>query len=204
MSYLIWSSSQHVDQISGGKLTHVTQFCYKADVEDYIRSLSIRSAFFSPGSFMQNFHGEMKPQPSHAGDGTYVLANIVAESTEMPFIDIEGDTGKFVGAVLAEPDKYEGKVLSAATKLYSYLEIVEALSKTTGKTVVYKQLPVDMFKSFLPPHFDVELVEMFQLCGDYGYYGPDQREKVEWSAKQVRGKLATLEEYLRRHPVALE
>ena len=28
----------------------------------------------------------------------------------MPLIDAVGDTGKFVGAILGEPDRYEGKV----------------------------------------------------------------------------------------------
>jgi uncharacterized protein YbjT (DUF2867 family) len=41
-----------VDRITGGKYQHVEHFDSKAEVEDYIRALPIKSAFFAPGSFM--------------------------------------------------------------------------------------------------------------------------------------------------------
>ncbi|KAF2094147.1 NmrA family transcriptional regulator [Rhizodiscina lignyota] len=203
VKYLLFSTSQRVDKISNGKLQNVTHFTFKARIEDYIRTLPIKSSFYSPGSFMQNFLGNQKPKPSPSGDGSYAVSCIYPESTEVPLIDID-DTGKFIGAILADPDKYEGKVLSAADKLYNYSEIVSTLSKATGKNVVYKQLPVEVFKSSMPPGFNVELVEMFQLFGDYGYYGEGQKEKVEWSANQARGKLTSLEEFFKKHPLTLE
>ena len=39
---------------------------------------------------------------------------------------------------------------------------------------------------------------------DFGYYGAETSPKVEWSAKNARGKLTTLEEYLKENPVKLE
>jgi hypothetical protein len=58
-------------------------------------------------------------------------------------------------------------------------------------------------KGYLPPSFDQELLEMFILIRDYGYYGKDQKELVRWGAKQAKGKLTTLEEYLTKNPVQL-
>ena len=127
----------NVTKITDGKLKCVTQFDVKAEIEEYIRSLPIRSAFYAPGSFMQNFHTQMKPHPS--GDGTYVISNIFKPETKIPFIDIVGDTGKFIAPILEEPDKYEDKVFYAAVKLYSLEEVTRALSAVTGKIVNYKR-----------------------------------------------------------------
>ncbi|RYO76312.1 hypothetical protein DL766_009963 [Monosporascus sp. MC13-8B] len=64
----------------------------------------------------------------------------------MPLIDAVGDTGKFIGAILAEPDKYEGKTFCAATAFYCLEEIAAIMSKTPGRTVVYNQIPLEDFK----------------------------------------------------------
>ena len=61
----------------------------------------------------------------------------------MPLIAAVDDGGKFVGAILAEPDKYEGKTFCAATAFYSGEEIAAALSRSTGQKVVYKQVLVE-------------------------------------------------------------
>ena len=202
VKYFIFSSLTNGGKMSGGKIQKLAHFDVKAEIEDYIRAQPMKSAFFAPGSFMQNFNHFMGPRP--AGDGTFAIANFVKPETQLPLIDTADDSGKYVGAILAEPDKYEGKVFSAATSLYSYSEIVEAMSKSTGKTVNYKQLPLDVWKSFLPAESADYLVDMFLWIQDYGYYGPESKELVEWTAKQARGKLTTLEEYLVKSPLHLQ
>ncbi|KAI9754394.1 MAG: hypothetical protein M4579_004732 [Chaenotheca gracillima] len=201
--YFIFSTLSNAGEISGGKYATVEHFDGKAEVEAYIRTLPIKSAFFAPGSFMQNFTNMMMtPQPM--GDGTYAIANVVTPQTQLPLIEITADTGKYVGAILAEPDKYEGKVFAAATKLYSFEEIVEAMSKATGKTVKYNQLPESVMRGFLPPAAAEDLIQMFYWFQDYGYYGPQSKELIEWAAQNARGKLTTLEEYLVKNPLVLQ
>ena len=201
VSYFIFSTLPHAGKISGGKLQKLDHFDAKAEVEEYIRNLPIKSAFFAPGSFMQNFGEMMAPHP--VGDGTYALYNFVKPETQLPLIDTTGDTGKYVGAILADPEMYEGKVFSAATRLYSFDEIVQTMSKTSGKTVKYNKLPESVFRGFLPPESADHLIEMFLFIEDYGYYGPETKELVEHTAKQARGKLTTLEEYLVKSPLHL-
>jgi uncharacterized protein YbjT (DUF2867 family) len=202
--YIIWSTVPHAGKLSGGKLQRVSHFDVKAEVEEYIRGLPIKSAFLSPSSFMQNFHTSMAPRPVD-GEDVYAITNLLKPSTELPLIDIAGDTGKFVGAILAEPDRYEGVVLAAATALYTLDEIAQAMSEATGKRVVYRQVDDDVLRGFMPsPQFADAMVEMMQLFRDFGYYGPRQRELVEWSAQQARGKLTTLAEYLAKHPLNLQ
>ena len=199
--YLIYSTLPHAGKISSGKCRKMDHFDGKAEVEAYIRTLPIKSAFFAPGTFMQNFGATMRPFP--AGDGTYALSNSIKPETQLPLIDIAADTGKFVGAVLAEPEKYEGKVLCAATGLYSLDEIVRAMGKATGKTVKYNRLPESTFRGFLPPPLADHLIDMFSYFEGYGYFGPQTGEKVAWAAEQARGRLTTLDAYFAKSPLQL-
>ncbi|KAG0286496.1 hypothetical protein BGZ98_005056, partial [Dissophora globulifera] len=72
------------------------------------------------------------------------------------------------------------------------------MSKATGKTVKYHQLTAEVFKSFFPPGFGDTVVSVLQYIQDYGYYGPQSVELVEWSAQNARGKLSTFDEFLAR------
>jgi uncharacterized protein YbjT (DUF2867 family) len=70
VEYLIFSTLPHTGKVSGGKYPKFEAFESKAEVEEYIRTLPIKSAFFAPGSFMQNFGSNMAPHPT--SDGTYI------------------------------------------------------------------------------------------------------------------------------------
>ncbi|MCJ1394923.1 hypothetical protein MMC18_007803 [Xylographa bjoerkii] len=203
--YIIFSTLPAVKEISGGKYTKVTPFDAKAKVEQHIRGLPIKSAFYFPGYFMENFQSQTFFAPRQAPDGTWVMAYHISPKTKFPLIDAVGDTGKFVGAILAEPDKYEGKTFCAATALYSLKEIVAIMSKATGKTVVYKQISLEDFKKNLS--FLVDLVDIFAEAFSYeeesGLFGPDSENLVAWAAENARGRLSTFEEYLEAHPLQL-
>ena len=205
IQYMIFSTLPHVTRISGGKYTKVAAFDAKAEIEDYIRTLPIKSAFFSPASFMQNFQRIMAPYPSD--NGTFVLARLVSPATQLPLIDTVGDAGKYVGAILADPDKYEGKVFCSASAVYTMTEIVDIMSKVYGKTVRYEQIPEEAFRQqlrFSGPYAE-GLIEMMLYQQDFGYYGPKTKELVAWAAENARGRVHTLEEYLKKNPlVALQ
>ncbi|KAI3327731.1 NAD(P)-binding protein [Xylariaceae sp. AK1471] len=208
VSYLIFSTLPHVEGGSGGKYTRVSGFDAKAEAEAYMRTLPLQTAFFAPGSFMQNWHSNMRPTPSPSGDddddGSYVVARHVSPATKLPLIDTLGDAGKFVGAVLASPSQYAGKTFCAATRLYSLSEICEILSRHTGKKVEYVQVSEEQFKGFLGghPYADV-LVDMMLYQQDFGYYGPETEDLVRWAVQNARGKVTTFEEYLEKNPLVL-
>lgn len=205
VDYMIFSTLPPVAEISGGKYTKVTPFDAKAKAEQYIRSLPIKSAFFCAGSFMENFQSQAFIAPRKASDGTWVLARNQSPKAKYPLIDAIGDSGKFVGAILAEPDKYEGKRFCAATALYSLEEIVDSLSKSAGEIIVYKEITSEEFKenlSALGPLADI-FVEAFRFYETPGYFGPDTEELVEWAVENARGQPSTLDEFLRDHPFRL-
>ena len=99
-----------VDKISGRA---VDMFHAKAELEDYIRYLPVNSAFVAPAFLflMQNYNENMTPRSDGNEIGAYVMATILALETEVPLFDGVEDSWKYVGAILAEPQTYEGKVL---------------------------------------------------------------------------------------------
>ncbi|RYP82900.1 hypothetical protein DL769_001509 [Monosporascus sp. CRB-8-3] len=184
VEYIIFSTLPSVRKISGGKYTKVTPFDAKAKAEQYIRGLHIKSAFYSPGSFMENFQSQTFLAPRQAPDGTWIMTRHTSPKKQMPLVDAVGDTGKFVGAILAEPDRYEGKTFCAATAFYSLEEIAAIMSQTTGQTVVYKQIPLEDFKRSLPFEADM-FVEGFSYYEEFDYFGPDAKNLVAWAAENA-------------------
>lgn len=202
VQYIIFSTLPSVTEISGGKYTKIVPFDAKAKAEQYIRGLPVNSAFYRPGSFMENFHSQPFWAPRQAPDGTWVISTHMSPQTRLPLIDAVGDSGKFVGAVLAEPEKFQGTTLSAATRLYSLEELAATMSKVTGQKVVYEQITPEEFAKQVPVMTEI-FVEAFQYYEEFGYFGPDSESLVAWAAENARGKLSTLEEFLEAHPPQL-
>lgn len=201
--YIIFSTLPAVKDLSGGKYANVTPFDAKAKAEQYIRGLPIKSAFVSLGFFMENFQSQPFLAPQKASDGTWILARPVPSKVRLPYIYSVPDTGRFVGTILAEPDKYEGKRFCAAAALYSLEEIAAIISKSTGKTVIYKQIPLDDFKKSLPFLPDL-WTDGYLFAEEYGgYFGLETEKSVAWAVKNVSGRLSTLEEYFGAHPLQL-
>lgn len=201
-TYIIFSTLPSATEVSGGKYTNIIHFEAKAKAEQYIRGLPIKSAFFAPGFFMENFQHLPFLVPRPASDGTWVISLINSPKTRIPMIDAVGDSGKFVGAILAEPDKYQGKTFCAATEFYSWEEAVAIMSKATGKVVKYKRVSVEEFTSTMPFMKDT-FAEALKFPEEFGLYGPDSEGMVAWSAENARGRLSTFEEFLEAHPLQL-
>ena len=202
VEFIIFSTLPSVKEISGGKYTKVVHFDAKAKVEQYIRGLRIKSAFYSPGVFMENFQSIPFMAPQKAPDGTWVIARHNSPEAQLAMINATGDVGKFVGTILAEPEKYKGKTLCAAVAFYSLTEVAAIMYKATGKTVVYKQISLEDFKNNLSFGQDI-FAEVFSFLEEFGYFGPNSEKLVGWAAGNARGKLTTFEEYLEAHPLQL-
>jgi len=202
VEYIIFSTLPPTSQISGGKYTLVAPFDAKAKVEEYIRGLPIKSAFYSPGFFMDNFVAQPFLSPRKESDGTWALVRHISGKTRLPYIDAVKNTGNFVGAILAEPEKYAGKTFCAAQAHYTLEEQAALISKTTGKTVVYKQVSAEEFKNSLPVMAEL-FTEAFTALEEFGYWGPGSEKLVAWAIENSRGALTTLEEYFQENPLQL-
>ncbi|KIW57614.1 hypothetical protein PV05_06153 [Exophiala xenobiotica] len=203
LDYIIFSTLPSCYDMSHGKYTAVTAFDAKAKGEKYIKTLPIKSAFLCAGFFMENFVTQPFLGPIPNGDGTYTLARNAPSTLKLPYVDATDDVGKFVNAILAEPDKYAGQTFYAAAGFYSLAEIATLLGKSSGKTITFKQVSDDEFRSSLPFMGDL-FAQGFACQAEYGYFGPGGEEKVDWATQNIRGKLTTLPEYLEKHPFSLE
>ncbi|KAK4502296.1 hypothetical protein PRZ48_005721 [Zasmidium cellare] len=202
VQYFIFSTLPSVRNISNGKYTRVVPFDVKAAAEEYIRGLPIKSAFFCPGSFMENFQSQTFVGPKQSSDGNWIFHRTHSPQTRYPLIAMNEDGGKFVGAILADPEKFEGKRLCAATDMYSFEEIVASLSKSAGETTQYKQVPDDEFIKDTPVMPEL-FAEYFHYWDEFGYYGPESESLVTWAAGNARGKLTSFDEFLRKNPFRL-
>jgi uncharacterized protein YbjT (DUF2867 family) len=205
VKHIIFSTLPSVSRISHGKYSKVTPFDAKAKGEEYIRGLPITATFYCPGSFMENFSSQpfLAPQKDPHTEDTWIMSRNMSPSTRMPLIDAVGDGGKFIGAILANPEKFQGKTICAASKLYSLEEMAVALSESSGKNIVYRQVSDEEFAEKLPPPAAAIFVDYFRYIEDYGYFGPGTGQLVAEAAANARGKLSTLEEYLKAHPYQL-
>ena len=198
--HLIWSTTPSAYSVSSGALKQVSHFDAKADVETYIRSLPIRHTFYAPGAFMQNFLGPFRPQPD--GHGGFVLIQFVKPETKIALLDVVNDTGKFVSAMLENPDAYDGKYVAAAGGVYSFQEAANIMSRASGKNVGYKQVPEEGWKANLPEIMKEEMAEMMKLFQDYGYYGDETDVLVQEGRMGINGT-TTFEEFVKQNLSAL-
>ncbi|PWY87213.1 NmrA family transcriptional regulator [Aspergillus sclerotioniger CBS 115572] len=196
--HIIFSTLPHVSKISNGKYTKVEYFDAKAEVEEYIRGLPIKSTFYAPGWFMQNFGGNMRPRTVEGADGKKVLVNVVGPGTKLPLIDPSRDTGVFLGGVLREPERWLGRVVQAAAEVYSYEEVAGMMSEVLGVEVQYQVVEREVFEGDLPPVFADRLVEMVRYIEEFGYFGPGTEEMVSRTVGETKDRLTTLREYLVR------
>ncbi|KAI9036622.1 hscarg dehydrogenase [Aspergillus affinis] len=214
--YLIYSTLPSIKRLSGGVLSGAGQWDGKSVVEEYIRGLPIKAAFICPGSFMENFHAALAPRrvPHHrtldydhadcGGDeGEYALTCFVSPTTKLPLIAVESDFGKWVAAMVADFERFEYRVVCAATRMYSLQEIVDIMSTVSGKRVVYNQVGKEAWGDALPPARRPYMLDMMQWFQDYGYFGEGTEGKVRAGREEAKVEVIELEEYLRRKPLVL-
>ncbi|PKX88875.1 NmrA family transcriptional regulator [Aspergillus novofumigatus IBT 16806] len=188
---IIFSTLPHVTKISGGR--------YQKSRGGRLRGLPIRSIFYCPVWFMQNFNQHIAPR--EMADGTLDIINIVSAETKLPLIDSYGHSGKFIAPVLAEPEKNTGQTLSAAEHFYSYQNIAKEMSKKWGKSIDYRLVLMKAFASKVGRVFGQRLIEMMLYFEEYGHYGPQGEEMIVQTAQTASDNLTNLEEYLGRNPL---
>ncbi|KAH8901331.1 NAD(P)-binding protein [Thozetella sp. PMI_491] len=199
VEYIIFSTLPSATEISGGKYTTVTLFDAKAKAEKHIRGLPIKSAFFSGGFFMENFLSKgFFLSPKQTSDGTWIISCHITAKTLLPYINSSEDTGKFLGAILAEPEKFEGKTLTGAVGLYSMEAVAAIMSKATGKTITYRKVSLESFKTTVPYASDM-WGDCLKFMEEFNYYGPNTNGLITWATENARGRLTTLEEFFDEH-----
>lgn len=203
IEYIIFSSLPSITDMSGGKYTLNHPFDAKAEGEKYIRTLPIKKAFVRLAFFLENITQVPLWQPAKDSEGNWVTSLQLSPQTRIPWIDSCSNTGSFVGAILAEPEKYDGVTFDAAEGFYSMEELVAIESKAWGKDIKYKQISPEEFAEKLPIMKDV-YVQAFHAGEEFGYFGPEGEKSVAWAKERARGRLVTPEEFFKANPLKLE
>lgn len=197
VNYIIYSTLPHANKFSNGEIS-VPHFDDKAMTEEYIRTLPVKSTFYCPAFFMQNFHTLMAPKAQQ--DGTFVLQVAVNGDTKVPMIDVEADTGNYVGAMLADPEKYYDKTVFAASELFTFNQVAQLISDVCGKSVAFEQVEDKHYLTFLPQAPREDIISMFKFYDAYGFYGPNTEELFKQIDKSPCVPLNTLSSLFKQHP----
>jgi uncharacterized protein YbjT (DUF2867 family) len=200
VEFIIFSTAVHCARLwENGP---VDQFDVKAEIEEYIRGLPLKSAFLAPGMFMSNFSTVMAPRKQD--NGSFLVVGVNDPETKIPLIETAADSGLYAVPLLLDPEGMNGKVMYAATKLYTFNEMTEIISKVSGETVRYQALPKEVLAGFMKEEMGARMVAMMSFIDEPGYYGPGTAEKVRETVGLVEGKLTTFEEFAGRYLTDLE
>ncbi|KAH6714136.1 NmrA family transcriptional regulator [Leptodontidium sp. MPI-SDFR-AT-0119] len=192
-SLLIWSSLPNATRISHGELSK-SHFNFKAEVEEYIRTLPIMSSFYIPGYYMQNMRHSLAKWTKQE-DGSQLIQKPWTSTTRIPLVDIR-DTGKYLAPILLNPEKYDGKRFISATGFYTPNQVIDIMMEVTGEKLSWIQLSLKDFASSLPAHFRDELTESARMLCEYDYYGPTGEKDLQWTLNQMDGTPTSFEKCL--------
>ena len=121
--------------------TGVPQFESKLIIEDYIRSIDIPYTILRPASFMSSFESSRETTIS-AGEFWGPLPPDLARVYIAP-----RDIGRFAAEAFDNPQEWLGTAYSIAGDRISYANIAAAMSRVSGTTIEYHQIPWDEYSA---------------------------------------------------------
>lgn len=192
VQHLIYSSILNITELSKGKLTGLSHFDGKADIEAYVRASGLSCTFVLVGFFMSNFFQFFSKQ----GDKYVLAVPMDPVKAQYPLIDTAEDVGKFVKAAITHHPSTEGRRILAAQDYYTAPQIMQEFTEVTGQKAEVVRVPEDTFKSFIPAPAAEEMLQNMQLLEDPGYYGG---ESLEPSLALLDEKPTTWKEFVAKN-----
>ncbi|AOM80941.1 NmrA family protein [Pedobacter steynii] len=196
VQHLVFSSLENVDKITEGK-KFAPHFTDKARIEEYIRTLPIKSSFIYMAFFYTNLMEFYTPVIE--GD-TLVFPIYLPSDFRAPFVDPLTATGPAVLEIFSNPEKYAGKSLPVIGDMISPQEIVDTFVRVTGRKAKYssaytRENMLHHFPQFASNELLVdEILGMAEYAVEYGYFGKDR--DLFWS-REVNPDSLTWEGFLR-------
>ena len=145
VKHLVYSGLEHVQKILGIECTH---FDGKGIVEEYLEEIGVP---FTSTRYSYYFDNFMSFPPQKNDDGTYTLTYPM--DGPMDAVSVE-DAGPVVAAIFDSPSEFIGKKVGLSHDKMTLHEYTAIISKVTGKTLKYNQVPVKVFQKFpFPPGY---------------------------------------------------
>jgi uncharacterized protein YbjT (DUF2867 family) len=197
VEHLVFSGLENVEARTGGT-KWAPHFTDKAKVEDYIRSLPVRSSFVYLAFYYTNFLEYYVPQ---RGEDGITFAIYLPPHIPMPFCDPLTAAGPAVREMFDHPTQYAGKTLPVIGEFISAQDMVDTFVRVTGQRARYasaypREDLLRHFPSFATDeHLVRELVGMVEYAVEYGYYAPGR--DLTWSRK-IDPQALTWGQFLKR------
>jgi len=176
----------HVGKLTKGELTKVEHFESKADVAEYAEKVKgdMLVSYYMPGYFMSNLTKQFKPDEETGALTLSLPWN--AETTWVPMHDIRKDTGLFTVGLLEAGSAANGVAVQGASEWMHPQEVVDVLSKATGKDIRFKEQPASVESiAKIGNKIAEELQENMLLIRDFSYFGKGAEKKQAESDKYL-------------------
>ena len=161
IKHLVFSGLEYVKDIIGKPCPH---FDAKGIVEKYLDEIGVPNTSTRYSYYYENF---IAFPPQKNDDGTYTMTWPMKGA--MDGVSVE-DGGPAVAAIFDNPQEYIGKKIGFSGNKITLSEYTAIISKVTGKTLKYNEVPYDVFAKFPFPGAD-DLAVMFEF---YDVGNPDR------------------------------
>ncbi|MDY7231902.1 NmrA/HSCARG family protein [Hyalangium rubrum] len=134
VKHLIYTSVGGAERNTG-----IGHFESKWKIEQYIRSLGVPATIIRPNAFM-----EILTWPDF-GIPRGVLSFFSAPQSRLQLIAVD-DIGRFVALAFSDPETYVGKSIELAGDSLSGVQLAEAISRATNRSIPYVQIPGEILR----------------------------------------------------------
>ena len=153
VKHLVFSGLENVKKIIGKPCPH---FDGKGIVEEYLAEIKVPYTSTRVAFYYENF---INYPPQKGEDGTYTMTWPM--DGPMDAISVN-DLGGVVVSILNSPDKYLDKRIGLSGDRITMGNYADIITKVTGKTLKYNQVPVEVFAKFPFPGAD-DMAVMFEF-----------------------------------------
>ena len=133
VSHFVYSSVGGAERKTG-----IPFFESKFKIETYIKKINLKWSIVRPSYFMENFLTTEMIDHIYNGDFPFPLESDMS----MQFVAVD-DIGEMVKVIFDHPETYLGKAIEIAGDELTGAQVAEILSKAVGKTVTYREIPVE-------------------------------------------------------------
>lgn len=184
VKHLIWSTLPHVTKMTKGELAKIEHFDSKAEVAEYAEKVKgdLLVSYYMPGYFMSNLTRQFTPDES---SGVLTLSlPWNPQTTWVPMMDIQHDTGLFTIGLLEAGSAANGVFVQGVSEWLHPQEIVDTLSKIKGKEIKFVEQPASVESAAkIGNKIAEELTQNMILIRDWSYYGKGAEKKQVESDK---------------------
>ena len=184
VKHVVYSGLESVKEITGWDCPH---FDAKGEVEKYLDRVGIPNTSVRCSGYFQTFLSTIAGYQKQE-DGSYIMTTCMQGS--MYGVDID-DLGEVVVSVFKDPQTYIGKKIGVAGDHRTFEQLMDTVSKVTGKNIKIAKIPHEVFAKFPIPGAD-DIAAMFHFY-DHGnpvrdiqltkQLNPNTHSFQEWAEK---------------------